>query len=144
MKKTRSYKINYTELYKRFSRNEISPVYIFSGNQAYLMDEAISELKKITVGASSDFNFSLFYGDSTPAREIIITAKTYPMLSRMRLVVVKNADRFPESEIKSIDSYISSPSPSTCLILIVEEEKDRKSTRLNSSHSDRSRMPSSA
>ena len=124
MKKPRSYKINYTELYKRFSRNEISPVYIFSGDQAYLMDEAISELKKITVGASSDFNFSLFYGDSNSAREIIITAKTYPMLSRMRLVVVKNADRLPENEIKSIDSYISSPSPSTCLILIVEEEKD--------------------
>src|SRR3990172_9416442 len=124
MKKTRSYKINYTELYKRFSRNEISPVYIFSGNQAYLMDEAISELKKITVGASSDFNFSLFYSDSNSAREIVETAKTYPMLSRMRLVVVKNADRFSDSELGYLDSYISSPSPSTCLVLIAEEEKD--------------------
>src|SRR3989337_1053253 len=124
MKKTRSYKINYTELYKRFSRNEISPVYIFSGNQAYLMDEAISELKEITVEASSDFNFSLFYGDSNSAREIVETAKTYPMLSRMRLVVLKNADIFSDSELGYLDSYISSPSPSTCLVLIAEEEKD--------------------
>ena len=28
--------------------------------------------------------------------------------------------------------------------VILEKEEDRKSTRLNSSHSDRSRMPSSA
>jgi len=124
MKKTRSNKINYTELHKRFPRNEISPVYIFTGDQTFLMDEAVSELKRTVLGTSVDFNFSLFYGDSASAKEIVDTARTYPMLSRMRLVVVKNADRLPESEIKSIDSYISSSSPSTCLILIVEKEKD--------------------
>ncbi len=124
MKKKISNKINYVELHKRLSRNEISPVYIFTGDQTYLMDETILELKKIILGDSAEFNFSIFYGDSTSAKEIVITAKTFPMLSRMRLVIVKNADRLPESELRSIDSYISSPSPSTCLILIVEEEKD--------------------
>lgn len=124
MKKNRSNKINNAELYKRFSKNEISPVYIFSGNQTFLMDKAISELKRITLGASADFNFSLFHGDSASIRDIVETAKTYPMLSRMRLIVVKNAGKLPESELKSLDSYILSPSPSTCLILIVEEEKD--------------------
>src|SRR3990170_1485920 len=124
MNKTLSKKINHTELYKRLSRNEISPVYIFTGDQTFLMDEAVSELKRTVLGTSVDFNFSLFYGDSASAKEIVDTARTYPMLSRMRLVVVKNADRLPESELRSLDSYISSPSPSTCLILVVEEEKD--------------------
>jgi len=124
MKKTRSNKINYPELHKRFPRNEISPVYIFTGDQTFLMDEAVSELKRTVLGTSVDFNFSLFYGDSASAKEIVDTARTYPMLSQMRLVIVKNAYRLPESELRSLDSYISSPSPSTCLILVVEEEKD--------------------
>src|SRR3990172_2310829 len=124
MKKTRSNKINYTELHKRFPRNEISPVYIFTGDQTFLMDEAVSELKRTVLGTSVDFNFSLFYGDSASAKEIVDTARTYPMLSQMRLVIVKNAYRLPERVLRSLDSYISSPSPSTCLILVVEEEKD--------------------
>jgi DNA polymerase-3 subunit delta len=124
MKKPRSNKISHAEFHKRLSRKEISPVYIFSGDQPFLMDKAISELKGVALGDSEDFNFSNFYGESASAREVIETAKTYPMLSQMRLVVVKNAGELSESDLRSIDSYISSPSPSTCLILTVEEEKD--------------------
>jgi DNA polymerase-3 subunit delta len=93
------------------------------------MNEAVSELKKIVLGASVDFNFSLFYGDSASAREIVETAETYPMLSRRRLVVVKNAESLPEGELKSLESYLSSPSPTTCLVLIFEEEKKRYFSR---------------
>ncbi len=128
MKKTSSNKISYTDLHKNISKNEISPIYIFIGNQSYLIDEALSDLKKIVLGASSDFNFSLFYGDSTPSREIINSATTYPMLSQMRLVTVKNAEKLPESELKSLDSYFLSPSPSTCLVLIFSPDDTVKST----------------
>ncbi len=111
------------DLRNNLLKNEISPVYIFGGGQAYLMDQSIAELKRAALGASGDFNFSLYYGDSAGAKDIVDTAKTYPMLSKMRLIVVKNAERLPAGELKLIDSYFSSPSPFTCLILAFGEGK---------------------
>lgn len=116
-------KLTYSDLRKRLSKNEISPVYIFSGNQIYIINQAIEELKRAVVPATADFNFSVFYGDSASAKEVVDTAKTYPMLSKMRLVVVKNAEKLPAGELKLLDSYLSSPSPSTSLVLIFGEEK---------------------
>jgi DNA polymerase-3 subunit delta len=116
-------KISHTDFSKRLSKSEISPVYIFTGDQTYLMDRAIEELKKRILGGSEDLNFSLFYGDTALANDIIDSAKTYPMLSKIRVVVVKNAEKLPGSELKSLESYISSPCPSTCLVLIFMEEK---------------------
>jgi DNA polymerase-3 subunit delta len=123
MRKNYSKKLSYDDFHKKISRNEISPVYIFTGDQTYLMDQAVAELKKRALGTSADFNFSLFYGDSASAQEIIDTAKTYPMLSRMRLVVVKNAEKLSLNELKSLESYCSFPSPFTCLVLMLREEK---------------------
>jgi DNA polymerase-3 subunit delta len=127
MKKIPSNRIGYTDLHKNILKNEISPIYIFIGNQTYLIDETLSDLKKILLGSSPDFNFSLFYGDSTSAKEIINSATTYPMLSRMRLVTVKNAEKLPENELRSLDSFFLSPSPSTCLVLIFSPDDTVKS-----------------
>ena len=123
MKKISRHKIGYSDFNKKLSKNETSPVYIFTGDQTYLMDRAIEELKKRVLRGSEDFNFSLFYGDTAFANDIINSAKTYPMLSKIRVVVVKNAEKLPGSELKSLESYISSPSLSTCLVLVFMEEK---------------------
>lgn len=116
--KTSANKIDHIDLHKNLSKGEISLVYVFTGDQTYLMDGAVSELKKIILGKSADFNLSLFYGDSSLVKEIIDTARTYPMLSRMRLVIVKNVEKLPDSQFKLLDSYFVSPSPFTCLVLI--------------------------
>lgn len=123
MKKSVRNRISHAEFNKKLSKNETSPVYIFTGDQTYLMDRAIEELKKRVLSGSEDFNFSLFYGDTALANDIINSAKTYPMLSKLRVVVVKNAEKLPGSELKSLESYLSSPSLSTCLVLIFMEEK---------------------
>lgn len=129
--KTASNKISHTDLQKNLSEEKISLIYVFTGNQTYLMDEAISELKRIVLGNSTDFNLSLFYGDSTSVKEIIDTAKTYPMLSRMRLAIVKNVERLPDSEFKLLESYSLSPSPFTCLVLIFGTQDNTRLSALD-------------
>ncbi|MGE5445549.1 MAG: DNA polymerase III subunit delta [Ignavibacteriales bacterium] len=116
--KTSANKISYIDFQKNLSKGEVSSVYAFTGNQTYLIDGVVSELKRIVLGKSVDFNFSLFYGESALVKEIIDTAKTYPMLSRMRLIVVKNVEKLPDGEFELLESYFLSPSPFTCLVLI--------------------------
>ena len=45
------------------------------------------------------------------------------MLSKMRLVAVKGADKLSSHELKLLEEYLSQPSPFTCLVLTFTEEK---------------------
>ncbi|MCH8030134.1 MAG: DNA polymerase III subunit delta, partial [Candidatus Dadabacteria bacterium] len=115
---TKSNKLNYKELSHQLDKGDVHPVYIFTGDQGYLIDEALGRLRKLVLGDSSAFNYSLFYGEDANARDIIETAQTFPMLSRMRLCVVRDADKMSADYIKPLESYIDSPSASTCLVLV--------------------------
>ena len=101
----------------------ISPVYIFTGDQVYLIEQAVSTLKEKTVGASEDINYIVFHGDSVSGKEITDTASTYPMFSEKKLVLVKNADKLKARDLEALDSYIASPSESTCLALVFSDGK---------------------
>ncbi|MGH7901897.1 MAG: DNA polymerase III subunit delta [Thermodesulfobacteriota bacterium] len=123
MKKSSSHIINANNFINRLSKDEYLPVYVFYGDQYLLMDKAIQKLKEVLVSNSLELNFSLYYGDSASASEVVNNAKTYPMFSSKRLVVIKNAEKLSSKELKLVERYILQPSPFTCLVLIFLESK---------------------
>jgi len=123
MKKPSSHIINANNFINRLSKDEYLPVYVFYGDQYLLMDKAIQKLKEVLVSNSLELNFSLYYGDSASASEVVNNAKTYPMFSSKRLVVIKNAEKLSSKELKLVERYILQPSPFTCLVLIFLEPK---------------------
>jgi len=123
MKKPSSRIINANNFINRLSKDEYLPVYVFYGDQYLLMDKAIQKLKEVLVSNSLELNFSLYYGDSASASEVVNNAKTYPMFSSKRLVVIKNAEKLSSKELKLVERYILQPSPFTCLVLIFLEPK---------------------
>lgn len=101
---------------------EIERVYALCGNQYELIADAIAQLKTSLLGNETDFDFSLFRGDEAAIGTIIEAAETYPMLSVMRLCVVKDAHKIKGADpAGSIQSYIDSPCPTTCLVLTFDE-----------------------
>ena len=108
------------------STGKLSPVLIFTGEQTYLMDKAVQELKNSPLGPGDDINFITFHGDSASGKEVADTASTYPMFSKMKLVVVKNAEKLAARELPPLETYIESPSPSTNLVLIFTDGKKPK------------------
>ncbi len=123
MKKPSSHIINAKNFINPLSKDEYLPVYVFYGDQYLLMDKAIQKLKEALVSNSLELNFSLYYGDSASASEVVNNAKTYPMFSSKRLVVIKNAEKLSSKELKLVERYILQPSPFTCLVLIFLEPK---------------------
>ncbi|TET42598.1 MAG: DNA polymerase III subunit delta, partial [Elusimicrobia bacterium] len=92
--------IKYKELITKLNRKKIADCYFFCGEENYLKQEAILLLKKMLIGPEAqDFDFGLFYAEDTSAREAISLAETYPFMSKKRLVVVKDIDKFTESEL---------------------------------------------
>ena len=123
MKKPTSYLVNYNDLINRLNKDEYLPVYIFYGDQYFLMEKAIQKFKNNLFENYSDLNFSLYHGDSASASEIVNTAKTYPMFSNKRLVVLRNAEKMSPKELKSVEQYILQPAQFTCLVLTFLEPK---------------------
>ncbi len=117
--------MKYTELIEKLEKGRLSNLYLFYGEDAYLKDEAV---KRVTTAmpANRDFNYDLLYGSSTTAEEILGIAQTLPVFSDWRLIIVKEVDRIPDSELESLLPYINNPSPSTCLIFVGEKADMRK------------------
>jgi DNA polymerase III subunit delta len=111
---------------KHTSQGSISPVYVFTGDQIYLIEKAVSLLKESTLGPTEDINYVVFHGDTATGNEIADTASTYPMFTEKKLVVVKNAQKLKTGDLEILDSYIASPCGSTCLALVFLEGKKPK------------------
>jgi DNA polymerase III subunit delta len=98
---------------------EIYPIYLLYGPEDYLIEEETQQLLDQTLSPKErGFNFHLFNGEEEQSsREMIQAAKTLPMFSQYRLVLIREADRMDEEKVKALMDYIQKPSPSTCLVL---------------------------
>jgi DNA polymerase III subunit delta len=104
------------ELEKDLEKGNIAPLYLFYGEDAFLIDRTVDQLKKLLVDPrAASFNFSLYYGGESEPRQVINTAQTLPLAGKRRLVVVREADQF-KSSWKDFAAYCEHPLPSTCLV----------------------------
>ena len=98
-------------------RKRYAPVYLFSGEEDFLVEEAIDQLIDQALDESvSSFNLDIVYGADVDARRIVALASAYPMMSERRVVIVREFDRLSEKE--PLIPYIENPLQSTSLVVI--------------------------
>ena len=111
--------MNASELGKELDKGRLFPLYFLHGQETYLMEEARERIESLCLMPKGrDFNYDLFLGGEISANRVIDVAKTLPMMSPWRLVVVKDAHLFNNQEVKVFIPYLENPSPTTCLILL--------------------------
>ncbi|OGS25011.1 MAG: DNA polymerase III subunit delta [Elusimicrobia bacterium RIFOXYB2_FULL_50_12] len=98
--------------------------YIFAGDESYLVEEAMDTLDK-AVDAGS-LNREVFFGNETPAAEIMLAAQTLPFLSQKRMIIVKDAHRMKAAEAAKLAEFIKAPADSYCLVLLWQEKLRRE------------------
>ncbi len=126
MKKKPAAKAGFDEFMELLSSGGLSPVVVFTGEESYFAERAVEEIRKTLPDSSDNINYIVFYGDSSSGKEIADNASTYPMFSKKKLVVLKNAEKLPAKELPPLESYIESPSPLTTLVLIFTDGKKPK------------------
>ena len=110
------------EIIKRIKNNDISPVYILHGEEAYYIDEICNFIEANLLNESEKgFNQTILYGKETDVYSIINAAKRYPMMAERQLVIVKEAQNL--KEIEKMQPYIEHPLPSTVLVLCFKHKK---------------------
>lgn len=104
------------DLYTQWRAGTYLPVYLFAGEELYLIEEACRKLK-----AAMDvdtLNIESFSAADTPVNDILLAAQTLPFLSSRRLIFVKELQEFKAAELHTLAEFLKNPGQSSCLVLL--------------------------
>ena len=94
-----------------------APVYLITGEENYYIDD-ISDFFEDNIVETSfrDFDQNVLYGRDVDMATVISYAKQFPMMSPVKLVLVKEAQNIPTSEWDLVADYLDHPLPQTILV----------------------------
>jgi DNA polymerase-3 subunit delta len=120
-------KYKYADLMRSIKQGPILPLYLFYGEEEFLIQEAVDLIiKRVVDPGASDFNFNVLHCRDTPVSEIVALALTLPFMSEKRLVLVKEVETLKAADIDELTPYLNDPSQSTCLVMISNQGKYEK------------------
>ena len=80
--------MKYGEFIARIRKKEIEPFYLFAGEEDFLANEALGELKQaVFTEGEGEFNYDSLYSSDTDARNVTVLARTLPFMSTRRLML---------------------------------------------------------
>ena len=98
--------------------DEPDPIYFLYGDEPYMLDQAVEAILDVAApDGTNDFNFDKFRGSDATAASIRESAEMLPMMVDRRIVLVRDLQEMPPSEIDELEDYFESPAETTCLVL---------------------------
>ena len=111
--------LKYQELISSLKQGKILPLYLFYGEEEFLIQEALDLIiNKVVDPGARDFNFNTLYCRDTPASELVNLCQTLPFMSEKRLVLARDFDALKAADLEELAPYLNDPSPSTCLVMV--------------------------
>jgi DNA polymerase III subunit delta len=102
-------------------------VYLILGPELYLCQLAVDLFRARFIEAdAAAFDYAEFSADEASVDQILEAANTFPMISKKRLVLVKDAEKLKDAEQEELLGSINSLSPRSVLLLLAEELDHRK------------------
>jgi DNA polymerase-3 subunit delta len=108
------------EFYAQLKKKTLAPVYLFAGEEAYLLDEAVDYLERAL--AVDSLNREVFHAGETPVATVVLAAQTMPFMGDKRLVIMKDVQRLKAAETEGLCAFLKHPSESTCLLLLWQDK----------------------
>ena len=119
----------YRKLKKDLSAGELGSLYIFHGEEAYLRDYYLDQMKaKLIPAGMESFNYHLLPGKTLTAQKLAETVDALPMMSPRTLLVAEDYDMFKASESeRSLMAQLLSDLPDYCCLVFVYDTVPYKS-----------------
>jgi DNA polymerase-3 subunit delta len=113
--------LTYQTASRQLHRDRIAPIYLVYGEERFFIDKIVGWfLEKMVSTESRDFNYNRFVGEATTPAEILLAAKSVPMIGAKRLIVIEDADGVKDAEGQLL-SYLAAPSCVTVIIFVVKK-----------------------
>jgi DNA polymerase-3 subunit delta len=122
--------MNYENMLNLTKQEKIYPVYLFYGNENYLKEDILKKLRNRLIDpAYRELNYKVFYGEKLSINEVINDLYTLPLISKHKLVVIKEAEKINKNdETKLIDYFnrLNLKNIFSTLIIIYKENSPKK------------------
>jgi DNA polymerase-3 subunit delta len=121
--------MTYTDFLLSAKANRFSPIYLFHGEEDFLIDEALQLIiGKVLDEGTKGFNLDVVYGSKVEVKDVVAHASSFPMMRGRRVVVVKEFEKLATTDVAKdvIGAYINNPLESTILALVALDPDFRK------------------
>ncbi len=132
--------ITYSKLLGAIKSGQIKPVYLFYGEESFLINDLIKQLKLSLLDAqATELDYSVYDGDGSPGKidwvKLRTELQTPPFLSTKRVVLVKNSGLFkgavnlPNEQSEALEACLGHQASWACLIF-KEDKPDNRTKKL--------------
>lgn len=105
------------------------PVYLLAGEDTLRVEGVVDKIRRDALGENgAAFNYHVFRGDQTPVARVVQQALALPMLGRLQVIWLKQADQCigDADSQAALEKYLSRPVPETILIMSADKADKRK------------------
>jgi DNA polymerase-3 subunit delta len=108
-------------------RKSIANVYLLLGPEEYQCEKAYNLLRAAILSPEGmDFDSSVFVADQISVHEILGSANIFPMISKRRLVVVRDAEKLRDADCETLLEALPNLSKRSTIIFSAHELDHRK------------------
>ena len=117
MAKMNAASVTFQDVMKAIEQRKYSPVYLLMGEEAYYIDKIVNRIADTVLAEEEkDFNqMTIYCTRETDVRDIINSARRYPMMAEYQVVNVKEAQNL--LKIEELAEYVQNPLKSTILVI---------------------------
>ncbi len=116
------------EIINTIKSGKTTPLYLLHGEEPYFIDKVSDYMHDHMLNETEQvFNQCVFYGKDTSYKDIIDEASQYPMMSKYRMVIVREAQDM--KSLSELENYVEKPVQSTILVLCHKYRKVDQRTR---------------
>lgn len=124
----------YHQLLKELKEGNVKPWYCLVGKESFFLDQLQKAFLELIPTEARDFNADLLYGKEYTTDKVLSIARSFPMMSERRLVVVRDFLALGEDSEESTSwddfiPYLEHPNPTSILVLIDEHRRPNARTK---------------
>lgn len=121
---------------KQISTGKLDPIYLIVGADEAEKSALAGEFTSSIEEDLRAFNVDRFYGGEASAAAIVDSARTLPLMSPRRMVIVLRAElvivpkretQASDYELEALTAYVQNPAAHACLVLVAGELDERRS-----------------
>ncbi len=111
------------KLKESLASGSLETIYIFHGEESYLREFYLSEMKKNLAGSFESFNYHKLEGKTLTVQLLTEAVEAMPMMSQRTMVQVADWDLFKlgEDQRKALTALLEDFPPYCCLVLVYDQ-----------------------
>ncbi|MDR1401142.1 MAG: DNA polymerase III subunit delta [Endomicrobium sp.] len=109
---------------KLISVGKLSPIYLFVGEESYLVDLCLKKIEKFL--GVDDLNKEVFYASEACIEDILSSLKTLPFLNGKKMIVVKAINKIRVIDAEKLTNYLSNILETSCLVLLYSDNLNKE------------------